>query len=93
MIEHDRDRIAQMLNDGVVAVRDAVRGRVLAGRDFDLPGLAEIRFYAERGMPAYAYGPGLLAVAHGPKEFVDTERIVECAMIYARVAATVLAGP
>ncbi len=55
------------------------------------PGLLEVRFYAERGMPAYAYGPGLLSISHGPKEFVETERIVECAAIYARVAATVLA--
>jgi succinyl-diaminopimelate desuccinylase len=54
------------------------------------PGLLEIRFYAERGMPAYAYGPGLLSISHGPKEFVDSDRIVECAIIYARVAATVL---
>jgi succinyl-diaminopimelate desuccinylase len=54
------------------------------------PGLLEVRFYAEHGMPAYAYGPGLLSISHGPKEFVDTERIVECSMIYARVAATVL---
>jgi acetylornithine deacetylase/succinyl-diaminopimelate desuccinylase-like protein len=41
-------------------------------------------------MPAYAYGPGLLAVSHGPKEFVHTDRIVDCAAIYARTAATVL---
>jgi acetylornithine deacetylase/succinyl-diaminopimelate desuccinylase family protein len=54
------------------------------------PGLLEIRFYAERGMPAYAYGPGLLSVSHGPKEFVNLDRIVVCARIYARVAATVL---
>jgi succinyl-diaminopimelate desuccinylase len=54
------------------------------------PGLLEIRFYAEKDMPAYAYGPGLLSISHGPKEFVDTNRIVECASIYARVAATVL---
>jgi acetylornithine deacetylase/succinyl-diaminopimelate desuccinylase-like protein len=54
------------------------------------PGLLEVRFYAEQGMPAYAYGPGLLSISHGPKEFVDTNRIVECAAIYARVAATVL---
>jgi acetylornithine deacetylase/succinyl-diaminopimelate desuccinylase family protein len=56
------------------------------------PGLLEIRFYADCGMPAYAYGPGLLSISHGPKEFVDTDRIVECAMVYARVAATVLAA-
>ena len=54
------------------------------------PGLLEIRFYAERGMPAYAYGPGLLSIAHGPKEFVHIDRIVDCAAIYARVAATML---
>jgi succinyl-diaminopimelate desuccinylase len=57
------------------------------------PGLLEIRFYAEEGMPAYAYGPGLLAVSHGPKEFVHIDRIVECAAIYARTAATVLTPP
>src|SRR5262249_25841401 len=58
------------------------------------PGLLETRFYVERGMPAYAYGPGLLAVSHGPKEFVHGDRIVECAAIYARTAATVLSsGP
>jgi acetylornithine deacetylase/succinyl-diaminopimelate desuccinylase family protein len=57
------------------------------------PGLLEIRFYAERGMPAYAYGPGLLSIAHGPNEFVDTGRIVDCSAIYARVAATLLAAP
>jgi succinyl-diaminopimelate desuccinylase len=55
------------------------------------PGLLEVRFYAEEGMPAYAYGPGLLSIAHGPHEFVHTNRIVDCAVIYARVAATVLA--
>ncbi len=34
--ERDRDRIAQMLNDSAKAVRDAVRGRVLGGRDLEL---------------------------------------------------------
>jgi succinyl-diaminopimelate desuccinylase len=67
--------------------------RAITGRvpKFEMcPGLLEIRFYAERGMPAYAYGPGLLAVSHGPKEFVDIERMVQCAAIYARTAATML---
>lgn len=54
------------------------------------PGLLEIRFYAEQGMPAYAYGPGLLSISHGPKEFVHTDRIVDCAAIYARTAAEML---
>jgi uncharacterized damage-inducible protein DinB len=36
MLERDRDRIAQMLNDSARVVRDAVRSRVEAGRDMDL---------------------------------------------------------
>ena len=54
------------------------------------PGLLEIRFYAERGIPAFAYGPGLLTVSHGPNEFVPVDRIVSCAVIYALTAAEVL---
>jgi succinyl-diaminopimelate desuccinylase len=54
------------------------------------PGLLEIRFYAERGVPAFAYGPGLLTVSHGPNEFVPIDRIVECAQVYALTAADLL---
>ena len=54
------------------------------------PGLLENRFYAERGIPAYAYGPGILAVSHGPKEFVRLSRMLECAKIYALTAARIL---
>ena len=35
-VEHDRDRIAQMLNESAEAVRDAVKGRVSAGQGMDL---------------------------------------------------------
>ena len=51
------------------------------------PGLLETRFYAERRIPSYAYGPGLLSVAHGPNEYVDLRRVTECAAIYALTAA------
>ena len=74
----------------------ATHVRAVTGRTpkFEMcPGLLEVRFYAEHGMPAYAYGPGLLAVAHGPKEFVHVDRLVDCAAIYARTAAAVLAPP
>jgi len=56
------------------------------------PGLLEIRFYAERGIPAFAYGPGLLTVSHGPNEFVPIDRIVQCAQVYALTAAELLAA-
>jgi succinyl-diaminopimelate desuccinylase len=54
------------------------------------PGLLETRFYAARGIPAFAYGPGLLTVSHGPNEFVPIRNIVQCAAIYALTAAELL---
>ena len=54
------------------------------------PGLLENRFYAERGVPALAYGPGILAVSHGPQEFVRIGRMVDCAKIYALTALRML---
>lgn len=56
------------------------------------PGLLEIRFYAARSIPAYAYGPGLLSMAHGPNEYVDLRKVVETAAIYALTAMDVFAG-
>jgi succinyl-diaminopimelate desuccinylase len=54
------------------------------------PGLLETRFYSAQGIPAYAYGPGLLTVAHGPNEYVDLRKVTECAAIYALAAAELL---
>jgi len=50
------------------------------------PGLLEIRWYAQQGIPAFAYGPGLLTVSHGPQEFVPVEKLTEVALIYALTA-------
>ena len=54
------------------------------------PGLLETRFYAACGIPAFAYGPGLLTVSHGPNEFIPVRNIGECAAIYALTAAEML---
>jgi len=54
------------------------------------PGLLETRFYAQRGIPALAYGPGILAVSHGPSEFVPIRNIRDCAAVYALVAQAML---
>ena len=54
------------------------------------PGLLEIRFYAAQNIPAYAYGPGLLSVAHGPNEYVDLRKVRDCAAIYALTATEML---
>jgi succinyl-diaminopimelate desuccinylase len=54
------------------------------------PGLLETRFYAAQGIPAFAYGPGLLTVSHGPNEFVPIRNIAQCSLIYALTAAEML---
>jgi acetylornithine deacetylase/succinyl-diaminopimelate desuccinylase family protein len=54
------------------------------------PGLLETRFYATKGVPALAYGPGLLTVSHGPNEFVRLRDIENCAAIYALTALKIL---
>jgi len=55
------------------------------------PGSLEIRWYAQAGIPAFAYGPGLLEVAHGPKESVNLNRVYESTLICALYAMRLLA--
>jgi len=67
-----------------------VKGRAAA---FEMcPGLLETRYFAARGIPAFAYGPGVLAASHGPREFVKIDEIVNCAAIYAECALRVFEG-
>lgn len=54
------------------------------------PGLLEIRYYLKSGIPAYAYGPGLLSRAHHPDEYVPVQRIYDCASVYALTALRLL---
>ena len=86
-------RSCRVPEDGPVAVALSRSIAEITGQaaKFEMcPGLLEIRFYAERGIPAFAYGPGLLTVSHGPNEFVPTDRIVDCAAVYAQTAARLL---
>jgi succinyl-diaminopimelate desuccinylase len=54
------------------------------------PGVLETRWYARLGIPAYAYGPGLLEVAHGSEEYVEIAAVVRCAEVYARTIERML---
>jgi acetylornithine deacetylase/succinyl-diaminopimelate desuccinylase family protein len=80
----ETDPVAQALAQSVAEV---------SGRQarFQLcPGLLETRYYVARQIPAFAYGPGLLGVSHGPKEFVKIKDIMQTAGIYALTAAKLL---
>ena len=79
--------------DHPVALALAVTAEAVTGRRpaFEMcPGLLETRWYARKGIPAFAYGPGFLEVAHGPNEVVEIERIYQFIIVYALVAARLL---
>lgn len=50
------------------------------------PGVLETRWYAQLGIPAFAYGAGRLDVSHGPDEFIDEAAMGRCAAVYALFA-------
>jgi succinyl-diaminopimelate desuccinylase len=54
------------------------------------PGVLETRWYAELGIPAFAYGAGRLDVSHGPDEFIDEAAMSRCAAVYALFAVELL---
>jgi succinyl-diaminopimelate desuccinylase len=74
-----------------ISLARSVRAVTGEGPRFEMcPGLLEIRFYNARGVPAYAYGPGLFSVAHGPNEYVDLRKVTDCATIYGLTALEML---
>jgi succinyl-diaminopimelate desuccinylase len=81
----DDDPLAVALADGVEATEGARPAFELC------PGVLEIRWYAREGVPAYAYGPGRLEVAHGADEHVDIPALTRCAAVYARTIERLLA--
>lgn len=79
--------------DGEVGTALANSIRRITGETprFELcPGVLETRHYAALGIPALAYGPGLLSVSHGPNEFVSVAKLLECAEVYALTAVELL---
>jgi acetylornithine deacetylase/succinyl-diaminopimelate desuccinylase-like protein len=54
------------------------------------PGSLDTRWYAQLGIPAFAYGAGRLDVSHGPDEYIDHAAMVRCAGVYALFADKML---
>lgn len=72
-----------------LALGRAVAGVEGAAPRFELcPGSLDTRWYAQLGIPAFAYGAGRLDVSHGPDEFIDEAAMRRCAAVYAGFAAT-----
>jgi succinyl-diaminopimelate desuccinylase len=80
----EEDALAQTLESSI----RTVTGR--SPRFAMCPGLLEIRFYAQQDIPAFAYSPGLLSVAHGPHEFIKLKDIAVMALVYALTAVRML---
>jgi succinyl-diaminopimelate desuccinylase len=79
------DPVAQVLAESV----GAITGK---SAPFEMcPGFLETRFYAQQGVPGFAYGPGLLSISHGPDEFVRLKDVYDCGAIYALSAVRLLA--
>jgi succinyl-diaminopimelate desuccinylase len=56
------------------------------------PGVLEIRVYDRLGIPAVAFGPGLIDKMHGPDEDVPIANLVAAATIYAEAGAALAAA-
>jgi succinyl-diaminopimelate desuccinylase len=56
------------------------------------PGVLETRVYDQLGIPAVAFGPGLIERMHGPDEDVPVENLVAAAGVYVEVAAGLAAA-
>ena len=68
----------------VRTVQEAVR--IVSNRRAELsmcPGCLETRIYSNLGIPAVAYGPGLLTQMHGPQEHVPIDNLLEATTVYA----------
>jgi succinyl-diaminopimelate desuccinylase len=53
------------------------------------PGVLETRVYAAAGVPAVAFGPGLIDQMHGPDEYVPAANLAAAAAVYVEVARRV----
>lgn len=74
------------------AIAATIQGVTGARPTFELcPGILETRWYARKGIPAFAYGPGFLELAHGPHESIKLDHLYQHTLIYALVAARLLA--
>ncbi len=49
---------------------------------------SELAWYAEAGIPGAIFGPGRIAQAHSPDEYVDVDALITACQVMALTAAT-----
>ena len=77
------EKICTVLTDAVEKIR--------GGSLYEIcPGFLDIRHFAHKGIPAVAFGPGLLEVAHGPEEYVKINDVIDAFHIYVAVGRAIL---
>lgn len=91
LLQEGRASLASLDNPFASTLKQSIKDVTEKDPSFELcPGLCEIRFFNNRGIPAYAYGPGLLEVSHGQEEYVSVREILNCIMVYALTALQLL---
>lgn len=91
MLQEGESSAADPNSSLAAALKKSIREIKGETPSFELcPGVCEIRFFNNRGIPAYAYGPGLLEVSHGPEEYVKVPEVLACTEIFIRTAFRLL---
>jgi acetylornithine deacetylase len=70
------------------AVRDALHAQAIPVRVEGMSAWTDCAVLNEAGIPAVCFGPGDIALAHGPEEFVEVEEIRQAAAVLERLART-----
>lgn len=93
VIQESESSMADTESPLAVALRKTVTEVKGKPPSFELcPGTLEIRFFNNQGIPAMAYGPGLLEVSHGPDEYVGIPDMLDCTNVYIGTALRLLSS-
>lgn len=76
----------------IEAISGSIAAAGLLNRIEAFQAASELAWYAERGIPGVIFGPGRIAQAHGPDEYVDVGQLVDACKVMALTAAAWCGG-
>jgi len=90
-IEHEADPLQTSPNEQVVKVAcSAVNDIIGKARIIGFPAVTDAYLYSKAKIPTIILGPGSLAQAHKPNEYVKISELIYAAKIYALIATRLL---